>query len=90
MEKLKKKGPMMMKLMEIKKEKLKKRKKRRRVICFKFNSHILEKKKATGGESSANGTKLDKREQDNSLIRKLGNWKAGDYKQTTPPTIPVS
>lgn len=34
---------------------------------------------------------MDVREQDNSeVFRVLGNWKAGEYKQTTPPTIPVS
>lgn len=30
------------------------------------------------------------REQDNSAFRILGSWKAGEYKQTSPPTIPVS
>jgi hypothetical protein len=30
------------------------------------------------------------REQDNSDFRLLGSWKAGDWKQTYPPTIPVS
>lgn len=36
------------------------------------------------------GAQYVPREQDNSEIRKLGNWAAGDWKQTADYTIPVS
>ena len=38
-----------------------------------------KKKKATGN-----------REQDNSILRVIGSWKPADWKQTDPPTKPVS
>lgn len=52
--------------------------------------NLFTEKKKTGEGAANGGPALDKREQDNSFIRKLGSWKAGDYKQTVPPTVPVS
>jgi methionyl aminopeptidase len=49
----------------------------------------IDKKKKTGGANAANGVSLDPREQDNSRYRLLGSWKAGEYKQTNPPSIPI-
>lgn len=70
-----------------------KRKRRRRVdIIFYLKCIYIEKKKAAGGATKENEPKLvyAPREQSNAHIRLLGDWKAGDYNQTNPPTIPVS
>ena len=61
---------------------LRRRKKRRRVLNTLI-THLVEKKKNAGPQPA-------KREQDNSEFRLLGSWKAGEYKQTSPPTITIS
>jgi len=49
-----------------------------------------KKKKDGAGDDDILAIVLDKREQDNSRFRMLGSWSAGEWKQTNPPTIPVS
>ena len=57
-----------------------------------------KKKKAKGeGDDTAGATDQSKilgtiapREQDNSYLRKIGSWAAGDWKQTADYSIPVS
>jgi len=58
------------------------RKKRRDPVSISIQAHppFLEKKKAN----------LAPREQDNSEIRGLGDWSAGDWKQNIDYTVPVA
>jgi hypothetical protein len=56
---------------------------------------LLDKKKKKAGEVGATtgpgGVQYAPREQDNSIFRLIGSWKAeGEFKQTYPPTIPIS
>ena len=48
------------------------------------------KKKKKRKRNKKKGTQYAPREQDNSHIRILGSWKAGEFKQTDPPTIPIT
>jgi len=74
--------------MPMKKEAKELPKRRRREIvgtlhileCFNFLSNIGKKKAAVV---------YAPREQDNSYIRMLGSWSAGDWKQTVDYSIPV-
>ena len=50
-----------------------------------------KKNKKAGGITIPTGAVMGNREQDNSFLRNLGNWTAGDeWKQTEPPMIPIS
>ena len=56
---------------------------------------ILDKKKKAPGEGSTGpgGIQYAPRAQDNSHLRCIGDWQPegkSPYKQTYPPTIPIS
>ena len=59
---------------------------------IKMNSayRVIDRSKKNKTENDENQVKLGTREQDNSEIRLLGSWGPGEWKQTDPPTIPVS
>ena len=53
-----------------------------------------KKKKNKGANADAGldipAAQLGQREQDNSVLRMLGNWSPGEWKQTIDFTIPIS
>ena len=67
----------------------KKKKKKKSKMQIYLSSHIntIEPKK----KKEELKVEYAPREQDNSMFRLLGSWKPeGDFKQTYPPTIPIS
>ena len=54
------------------------------------NPDQKKKKKRNKPKKKAAGTTYAPREQDNSHLRIVNNWEAGEYLQTSPPTIPIS
>lgn len=79
-------------LIFLKKKKKKKKRNKKKKTNTGESSEQQEKldPSVNRGPCYKNGQKLsNSRFQDNTFIRKLGDWKEGEWKQTNPPTIPV-